>query len=283
MKKIIQRLLIFVVGVPLVLGIVLLLPHYHHLVLNLVVTVFSVLGSVEFAAILGKKGFKLHPAEAVFLGILGPLAATMINSFALDAQIFPLVLILGAFWLLVSRVFSSGDKLLDHSARIVAGFSVMAYPGLLMVWIILMSAFPHAEQVILAFFLVVFGNDSLAWAAGMLFGKGNRGIIPASPNKSLAGFITGIGVSVLVGVLAELLLKDAFVTQLPVPALAGIAIGLCTGIAATLGDLTESAMKRSSGMKDSGAIIPGRGGVLDSIDSLALAAPVFYILYRLLF
>jgi phosphatidate cytidylyltransferase len=60
-------------------------------------------------------------------------------------------------------------------------------------------------------------------------------------------------------------------------------LGLLSGAAATLGDLAESVMKRSSDIKDSGSIVPGRGGALDSIDSIALAAPVFYGLYRLLF
>jgi phosphatidate cytidylyltransferase len=60
-------------------------------------------------------------------------------------------------------------------------------------------------------------------------------------------------------------------------------LGLFTGIAAVLGDLAESALKRSAGVKDSGSLIPGRGGILDTIASLALSAPVFYVGYRLLF
>jgi phosphatidate cytidylyltransferase len=63
----------------------------------------------------------------------------------------------------------------------------------------------------------------------------------------------------------------------------GILLGLVSGIAGTLGDLGESALKRSVGMKDSGTIMPGRGGILDTVDSIALAAPVYYGLYWLLF
>jgi phosphatidate cytidylyltransferase len=208
---------------------------------------------------------------------------TMVNSFDRGGQVFSATFILGAFWLLVSRVFCSTEDLKNYTNRTAAGFSVMLYPGLFMAWVVRMTILPNASSVILLFFLIVFANDSTAWAVGMLFGKGNRWIIPASPNKSVAGFIGGISASILVGVGADVLLGIPFVSRVLPPALAGICIGLCTGIAATLGDLAESAMKRSSDMKDSGTIIPGRGGVLDSIDSVALAAPVFYVLYRLLF
>jgi phosphatidate cytidylyltransferase len=64
---------------------------------------------------------------------------------------------------------------------------------------------------------------------------------------------------------------------------AGVLLGLCAGIAATLGDLSESVIKRSAGVKDSGSLILGRGGALDSIDSLALAAPIYYLVYQVLF
>jgi phosphatidate cytidylyltransferase len=75
----------------------------------------------------------------------------------------------------------------------------------------------------------------------------------------------------------------AFAPRLLPPLPSGLILGFLLGAAASLGDLVESALKRSSGVKDSGSIIPGRGGVLDSIDSIAFAAPVFYAVYRILF
>jgi phosphatidate cytidylyltransferase len=159
----------------------------------------------------------------------------------------------------------------------------MVYPGLFLIWFIWMGSLANSSPVILTFLLMVFGSDSVAWAAGMLFGKGNRGIVAASPNKSVAGFAGGIGASILVGAGAEFFIKSAFLSRFLPPLAGGIILGLLSGCASALGDLAESALKRSSGMKDSGSLIPGRGGVLDSIDSIALAAPVFYLGYRILF
>jgi phosphatidate cytidylyltransferase len=133
----------------------------------------------------------------------------------------------------------------------------------------------------------VFANDGMAWLAGKLFGKGNQGVIPVSPQKSVAGFIGGTIASIIVGVGAALLFPAIFTPQYDffsaIYPVAGALLGLLTGIAATCGDLGESAIKRSSGLKDSGHIIPGRGGVLDSIDSIALAAPVFYLAFSFIF
>jgi phosphatidate cytidylyltransferase len=220
--------------------------------------------------------------EAGILGSLVPIAMTLMVSFGFSWQSIPMAIILGASWLLVSRIFTPAARFEGVISRISSGFAVMIYPGLFMAWIIRMSLIPRAGMVILMFLLMIIANDSAAWAVGLLFGKGNRGIIPASPNKSAAGFIGGFIASTLVGIGAVLFAPDAFPSRLP-PLLSGIILGFISGLAGTLGDLGESAMKRSSNIKDSGTIIPGRGGILDTIDSIALAAPVYYGLYWLLF
>ena len=110
-------------------------------------------------------------------------------------------------------------------------------------------------------------------------GKSNRGIFKASPNKSVAGFIGG-----LIGAVA-----GAVISKLIWPEILGnnyifIAI-LCVicWLTSVTGDLAESVIKRSAGEKDSGHIIPGRGGILDSIDSIIMTAPFFFIVLSLLF
>jgi phosphatidate cytidylyltransferase len=113
----------------------------------------------------------------------------------------------------------------------------------------------------------------------MLFGKRNRGIVPASPNKSIAGFIGGYAGSIGAGIVAKMLFPDVFAGSV----MKMVFLGFMTASAAIVGDIIESIFKRSAGIKDSGNIIPGRGGVLDSIDSILLAAPVFYIICDFLF
>jgi phosphatidate cytidylyltransferase len=281
-QKIIERLLMFFIGLPLI-ALIVFLPYYHHLAINLLIIIFSSLGAVEFAGILKKKGLALSTAEAAILGIISPAAMTVVVSLGLNGQVMSAAFIIGACWLLISRIFASEENLQDYTIRTAAGFSVMMYPGLFMVWIIRMTLLPHSDMVILVFLLMVFANDSLAWLAGMLFGKGNRGIIPASPNKSVAGFAGGLIAAVLAGIGGAHFIPGAFVSSGLPPVFAGALLGFLTGAAGSLGDLAESALKRSSGMKDSGSVIPGRGGVLDSIDSVALAAPVFYVAYHILF
>ncbi|MDR1654756.1 MAG: phosphatidate cytidylyltransferase [Treponema sp.] len=283
MSKLVQRFVVFAIGLPLIVFIVIFLPQRYHLFLNILVIVFSSLGAMEFSDILRKKGFPVRLWEAALLGMASPVAETLTVSFGVTNRIISAVFIFFAGCILVSLVFSREDRLHDAVNRAICGFSLIIYPGLFMSWIIRMAHWENAYYVILFFLLIVMANDSAAWACGMLFGKGNRGLIPASPNKSIAGFIGGLAASVLVGMGASLFLKEAFQPEALSPALSGFILGSFTGIAAALGDLGESALKRSAGVKDSGGLIPGRGGILDSIDSIALAAPVFYAVYWFLF
>ena len=283
MKKIIQRLVVFFIGLPVVLSLILVFPHFNHLLLNLVITVFSILGAMEFKNILAQKNLIITTPEAAVLGAIGPLTWTLVISFGVTWYIVPAAFALGAIWLLVSRLFVSAEKLDSYILHIVAGFAVMVYPGFFSAWMIKMAGFREAAMVILIFFLLTLLNDAAAWLTGMLFGKGNRGVVAASPNKSLAGFIGGLLVSMLTVVVATLLIPSAFTSTVMPSIPAGFLLGLFAGAAATIGDLSESGIKRSADVKDSGAIILGRGGALDSEDSLLLAAPVYFLLYRVLF
>ena len=273
----------FAIGIPLIVCVVVLMPWKNHLALNILVILVSSGGALEFNHILKKKNLLLSVPEAAVLGALVPAAMVVSVSFHVDAQLVPALVISGAAWLLVSKVLSSAERLEHYSGRIAAGFSVMIYPGFFMIWLVRMTIFPEAEMVILVFLLTVLINDALAWTAGTLFGRGNQGIVPASLNKSIAGFAGGIAASTGAGIAGALLVPGAFVPDC-LPALpSGAILGFLSGLAACLGDLCESCLKRSSGFKDSGFIMPGRGGILDSIDSIALAAPVFYTVYRILF
>jgi phosphatidate cytidylyltransferase len=220
--------------------------------------------------------------EAGILGSLAPAAMTAMVSFGFGGQSISLALVAGGSWLLISRTFAGIGQFDTALGCIGTGFAAMIYPGLFMAWIVRMSLVPRSSMIILLFLLVVIANDSAAWALGMLFGKNNRGIIPASPNKSAAGFIGGFAAAILVCLGATRFAPGTFPSRLGFP-LPGIILGFISSLAATLGDLGESAIKRSVNIKDSGTIIPGRGGILDTIDSIALAAPVYYGLYRLLF
>ena len=283
MKKIFERLIIFFIGFPLLLSIVVFFPQHNHLLLNLFCIVFTILGAIEFRNILTHKNLYIAIPEAVILGAISPTAWTLVVSLGLRGNIVPGAFILGASWLMISRLFTSRENLDSYIYHTTAGFSVMIYPGLFMAWIIQMATFSGANMVILVFFLMTFFNDGAAWAAGILFGKKNRGIVAASPNKSIAGFIGGMFASLVMGIAAAIFFPRAFSSDI-LPSIPACAIlGLCTGIAAIMGDLGESAIKRSAGVKDSGSLILGRGGALDSIDSVLLAAPVYYILYRVLF
>jgi phosphatidate cytidylyltransferase len=283
MKQLFKRVIIFFTGLPILIAIVLFLPQFNHFAFNCVVITVSILGAMEFQNFLRQKNLSISPAEAAILGGLSPVAVAGAVCFNVGAFVVPAALILGALWLLVSRVFSSGETLDAAVSRGAAGFSVLIYPGSFMAWMIPLSLLPGSKTLILVFLLMCYLNDAAAWASGIGFGEGNRGIVPVSPNKSIAGFAGGLLSSVIIGVLAAHWIPHVFNSPRLPGIAAGAVLGLMTGAAATLGDLGESAFKRSAGLKDSGFIIPGRGGILDSIDSLAAAAPVYYILYRLLF
>ena len=278
MSKVVKRLLTFFIGVPLVLAIV-FCDYLNHLPLQVVLGIFAVLGANEFYNMMQVKGIKLFTREILLIATaLLPLVCYTFILYGLSLDITPWLYIAIVIILLGFECFSA--KSFENSLQKIAySILIIFYTGFLLTFISRMTLLPDSRYVISLFLIFVFMCDSFAWFFGILFGKSTRGYVAASPNKSLVGFIGGIAGSIGCGFVFKYFFPDIMVISNIHLAI----LGLITSLAAIIGDLIESVFKRSCGVKDSGKLIPGRGGVLDSIDSIVIAAPIFYIGYNFLF
>ena len=138
--------------------------------------------------------------------------------------------------------------------------------------LVLLKQWPQGNWLIVAVMVLVWGADIGAYAAGKTFGR--RKLAPqVSPGKSWEGFFGGLAASLVI-TLCVGLFRGWSAREL-VLALLGAALVVMLSV---VGDLTESMFKRSSGIKDSSQLLPGHGGVMDRIDSLTAAVPVFTVL-----
>ncbi|HKL85017.1 MAG TPA: phosphatidate cytidylyltransferase [Treponemataceae bacterium] len=275
MKKMIERLLLFFLGLPLIVASVLFLPYYNYLAFHIELLVFTFLAIIEMRKLVSQKNKVLPLPLLILIGMIIPVASFLYAVVGLPQRIITYSIAIAAcIILIIEFILSFSGHFEDALERTASSFLILIYPGYLVMYLSIITVWQHAGSLLSVFFLMVFGCDSLAWFFGMLFGKKNRGLIPASPNKSIAGFAGGYAGSILAAFFGSILFPSVFNTSL----LNLTILGILTASAAIIGDIVESIFKRSAEIKDSGNIIPGRGGVLDSIDSILLAAPVFYIL-----
>lgn len=168
-------------------------------------------------------------------------------------------------------VFSGGSARYWESAVTFWG---IIYTGGLAGFLLAIRLLPDGFLLTLFLFFVVWSADIFAYLAGRKFGK--RPLAASiSPKKTVEGFLAGLAGSTVIG--------SALMFFFPLPYLSwqgGALLGFLSGFVGTLGDLGQSAMKRSVGAKDSGSLLPGHGGILDRFDSLFFTAPFFYFYLR---
>ena len=278
MNKVGKRLLTFFIGLPLVLAIV-FCDYLYHLPLQIVIGIFAVLGANEFYNMMTKQQGELVSREVILIATtLLPFSCYTFILYGLSLDITPWLFIAIVILLMSFECFSA--KTFEKSLiKIAMSTLTIFYCGFLLTFISRMTLLPDSKYIISLFLVLVFMTDSCAWLFGILFGKSTRGIVAASPNKSLVGFIGGVAGAIFFALLFKFIFPEIITSSIPHL----VILALVTSLAAIVGDLIESVFKRSCGVKDSGTLIPGRGGVLDSLDSILIAAPIFYIGYNFLF
>ena len=206
---------------------------------------------------------KLEGWAASVAGALLPLAL-----FSPDRQmlLFAVTLFVLCSTLLLLFRISEIRRSAQDAALLLMG---VLYVSLLLSHLMLLRGLPHGVQWIFLLLVIVMAGDSAAYYVGSSFGRTKLYPI-VSPNKSVEGSIGGL----LGSIVGALLAKAGFFPALTV--VDCVATALLLGVLGQLGDLFESLLKRSCGVKDSGTIIPGHGGILDRLDSILFAAPAAF-------
>jgi len=241
------------------------------------------LGSVElfWAVIVGGAGVALHEFFRMTMGSVRGWRLPVTIGFCLfpvlaawfghgDAVLAGMMASLLALAAVALHGYGTMDDVFKYACT--SGFAGV-YISVCMAHMVLLRSLPQGAFWLTMLVGIVAGSDTGAYYAGRAFGK--RKLFPLiSPKKTVAGGVGGVVAGVVAAEGINLLFpQQAAPLSLLVVAIVLIVVGIA-------GDLTESMIKRSVGVKDSGTILFGHGGILDRIDSLLLTAPVLYYLVR---
>jgi phosphatidate cytidylyltransferase len=250
-----KRVVVAAILVPFFYFYITYLPAQYFLLL---LTVISSVALAEFYAISAVGGLLKY--AGIVCG-----AALLVTFFFFPAHFFTTMAV-SLLLLLTLRLFlkrDPGSSLAELSALVLG---LLYIPGLLTVQLNLIR---NGPQWVFLLYASVWSADSMAYYVGKGIGS-HKLYVEISPNKTVEGAFG----SILGGVLGSLVIQQLFISGLPF--FRTILIGVVVGATTIVGDLVESMFKRDRGVKDSSHILPGHGGVLDKIDGVTFAGPVFY-------
>ncbi|MGF1726031.1 phosphatidate cytidylyltransferase [Photobacterium nomapromontoriensis] len=275
-----QRIITAVILAPLVIAGIFLLPFPAFIAALAAITLIGFWEWTQFVETKSRLVAMLVPSAALGASLI--LIPTDPGALSVLSTSHHAMLLIGGIWWLVASALAVSYP---GSAKLWSAITPLKYLfGLLTLlpffWSIIMlravnyleSPYHGAKLVLLVCFLV-WAADTGAYFSGKRFGK--HKMAPAvSPNKTIEGLVGGALLAVVVT------WGGAAVMDIPFSSLGSLLlIAVVTVVASVLGDLVESMFKRVAGIKDSGNILPGHGGILDRIDSLTAALPVFALLY----
>jgi cytidylyltransferase family len=258
-KTLLIRSLSGLVYVSLIVSAIIIGGAYFMVVFGLLVglTLF------EFHRLTGKQGSvdALQILSAIF-GVILFIVASRISMFS---PFFLLVFLLGFVVCCIVELFRNTPARTDNIAYFLLGQVYITMPICLMYEIL-----SYNYIVLLALFVIIWASDTFAYLAGSLFGK--HKLSPSiSPNKSWEGVVGGLIGALLTALVFYLTVSDPTACEISVSFIRWLIFAVVIVVFGTLGDLLESLLKRTVGVKDSGHIMPGHGGLLDRLDSVIFA------------
>ena len=238
---------------------------FDDLVFSLLIMFFISLGLNEFFNLIRSKGIDVYKKLGILIGLIIPLSIFLRFK---PTEEWTLLFILVAF--ITFFVLQFAKK--DHTDAIL-GISTTVFGVIYISWLgsyfIKIKLLPNGGLFIIFILLTTKMADVGAYLIGKKFGR-HKLLVRISPKKSIEGAIGGFLTSIIFSLLSKFYLSDISLYHLFI-------LGILVGISSQLGDLSESLIKRSCNVKDSGRFIPAQGGVLDLIDSLLFSAPVAYL------
>ncbi|OAN13999.1 CDP-diglyceride synthetase [Photobacterium jeanii] len=275
-----QRIITALILAPLVIAGIFFLPFTGFTAALAVITLVGFWEWTQFV----ENSSRIRTMAIFAAGFAATLVAfpTDVNALAAVADSHRGVLAVGGIWWLIASAlaitYPSSAKLWSGSSisKILFGFLTLVpfFWSILMLRAVNYMESPyHGAQLVMLVCFIVWAADTGAYFSGKRFGK--HKMAPAvSPNKTIEGLLGGALLAMFIA------WSGAKLMNIPFSGLGALlAIAMITVVISVLGDLVESMFKRVAGIKDSGTILPGHGGILDRIDSLTAALPVFALFY----
>jgi len=278
-RNLVIRILSGCAGGGAVIGIVYVTAAYDALwALGLLYFAIAGMATVEYVFLLKKIGLRLSRIENLLL-----VALLTVCFVAFDGRYAEVGMIFAAAFQVLRHLRTLPQR--EGFLNVVAGlFGLLYVPWLLHYFIVLFTSEPvTAVDLRLAkavmVLLMVWGYDAGAYFVGSLLGR-HKAFPNVSPNKTWEGIAGGLAVAVAGGVIAAQL-SSSWKALISGPGFGWlILLAAFVSVAAQLGDVFASKLKRAADVKDSGFFLPGHGGFLDRIDGLLFALPVFYFVYE---
>lgn len=171
-------------------------------------------------------------------------------------------------------LFFSNKTQIDTFSKYLYLLGYIIFPFLIITKIPL-GKFGYNPKIMISIFILIWTNDTFAYIVGKSLGK-NKLYEKISPKKTIEGFLGGLVFSIL----ASLIISKFFIQG---SLFIWLIIAIIISFIGTIGDLIESKFKRIAGVKDSGSIMPGHGGILDRLDSIIFVIPFVYLFYQILY